>query len=375
MRFTEIEGLRAWLAWAVVLSHSFVSLNFSPPLSSVLDGGTMVAVFVMISGFVITGLVIERQESWPRYITRRAFRIFPAYLVALAVGAFSQQLAIAGLSATTWGSTHSWFFDARSGAVDSVAQHPWAHWLLHLSLLQGVAPNNVLPWSSTAFVGPAWSLSLEWQFYLVAPMVVWLLRKRRWAPWLVLAAATAALLYNHDLFGRYDGYTSLIGGLWLFMIGMASRIAFPALKSLGLPAAAIAIAALALAHESATLLPIGLWLAFLAFLARPETQGSVLDTAFARVCKTLFGSWLPTTLGARSYSVYIIHMPILELLLYALPLRGLSQPQAYALLTPCLIVLTLIASELMYRLVERPMIRIGAQLAAPRPSPQPAGAA
>ncbi len=371
-RFPEIEGLRAWLAWSVVATHCFVSLNYFPRIGQLLDGSNIVAVFVMVSGFVIAGLVVDREEPWPRYITRRAFRIFPAYLIALPIGAVATHLAVAGLATTTWGSdASSWFYGARSGEIHEVARNPWPYWLLHVTLLQGLVPDNVLPWSSLAFIGPAWSLSLEWQFYLIAPAVIWLMRSRRWAALITFIAFGCAYLFKHQVFGVYPSYANLAGGLWLFVIGIASRLALPTLKSMALPFPAIAIAAAGLVPFANAIAPVLFWIAFLAFLARPAQPEALTDRVAAKAGKALFASWLPTTLGARSYSVYVLHMPILQILLYLLPLHALTQVQTFVILVPSVIVFTLIASELMYRLVERPMIRLGAQLAAPRPATQP----
>ncbi|HWA01153.1 MAG TPA: acyltransferase [Caulobacterales bacterium] len=371
-RFPEIEGLRAWLAWSVVATHCFVSLNYFPRVGQLLDGGNIVAVFIMVSGFVIAGLVIDKQETWPRYILRRAFRIFPAYLVALPIGAFAVHLAVAGLATTAWGSdASSWFYGARSGEVEQVAQNPWPYWLLHVTLLQGLAPDNILPWSSVAFIGPAWSLSLEWQFYLIAPALIWLLRSRRWAALATLIAFAGAYLFKHQVFGVYSNYANLAGGLWLFVIGIASRLALPALKAMLPPFSAIAIAAAGFIPFANGIAPVLFWIAFVAFLARPPKQEFLADRVASGFAGMLFASWLPRTLGARSYSVYVLHMPLLDILLYLLPLHALTQVQAFALLAPSVAVSTLIASELMYRFVERPMIRLGAQLAAPRLAPRP----
>lgn len=50
----------------------------------------------------------------------------------------------------------------------------WAniHWNipLHLLMLHGVVPEVLVARAPGAFLAPAWSVSLEWQFYLVAPL-------------------------------------------------------------------------------------------------------------------------------------------------------------------------------------------------------------
>lgn len=48
-------------------------------------GGVAVFVFIILSGFVITHLLFTKRERYLSYLVRRAFRLFPAYLVCLAI--------------------------------------------------------------------------------------------------------------------------------------------------------------------------------------------------------------------------------------------------------------------------------------------------
>ena len=43
---------------------------------------------------------------------------------------------------------------------------PW-HFAAHVLLLQGLIPQSLLPYAYITLLGPAWSLSTEWQFYLL----------------------------------------------------------------------------------------------------------------------------------------------------------------------------------------------------------------
>src|SRR5688572_28994913 len=80
-RFPAIEGLRAWLAMAVVASHliqlSGLYLRNRPGALLYAGGSVAVLVFVIVSGFVITHLVLGKREPYKVYVGRRFFRLFP----------------------------------------------------------------------------------------------------------------------------------------------------------------------------------------------------------------------------------------------------------------------------------------------------------
>src|SRR4051794_37774844 len=96
--FRGIEGARALLAWTVVISHIlFVAGTYIEvhPLWHVINAGHWaVCTFIIISGFVITHIVLVRREFYSVYLVRRVFRIYPAYLACLAAGIITTPLAL-----------------------------------------------------------------------------------------------------------------------------------------------------------------------------------------------------------------------------------------------------------------------------------------
>ena len=220
-RFHAIEGLRAWLAWTVVLSH--ISQTLGMPLQGgqwwrVEEAGTTaVLVFIAISGFVITGLVTAKRETWLRYIIRRAFRIFPAYWIAFALALIGLPLAIAALRHQPWSCEPGFGYDAiLSDWSRAMHDHFAAQLFLHLTLLQGLVPDSVWPATGTAVLGPSWSLTLEWQFYLIAPALIWLLRDERWRVQTAAAVGVLALASTRDVFGHFSMPTFLPGAGYVF---------------------------------------------------------------------------------------------------------------------------------------------------------------
>ena len=89
-KFPGLDGLRGWLAWTVVLDHIVFFSGFGLPWISrgqaQLAGVCAVMIFIILSGFVITHLVLEKKEPYGLYIARRALRIYPVYLLALLLG-------------------------------------------------------------------------------------------------------------------------------------------------------------------------------------------------------------------------------------------------------------------------------------------------
>lgn len=365
-RVLAIEGLRAWLAWAVVLSHivqicgldrSAHGLWITQFLAS-----EAVRIFIIISGFVITGAVLARHETWVRFLTRRAFRIFPIYLLLLPIGALTAYLAAAAIPFMGWaGDPRFTWDDSVLATIASVEAHPGAHAGLHLTLLQGATPDSLLPKSSQSFLGPAWSLSLEWQFYLIAPLLIWLLRKKLWNVVAIATVTILALLFRLGAFGYFEQPSFLPALGHLFVIGILSRLMLAQLERLRFHAPTVVCAGIIVAVLFQSVFAIALWVAFMALLlATARTHGGLLSRANA----VAFASRPATTLGARSYAVYLVHWPVVQAGAYfLLPLGAFSQWQAFALIGAFTVLGTLLAAELLHRFVERPMIRLGSTIA------------
>ncbi|WP_268995436.1 acyltransferase family protein [Microvirga roseola] len=87
-RFQAIEGARSLLALWVMFGHLLQQAGLSKqvvwPLSVIAGPDDAVRVFIIISGFVITHLVITSNESYGTYIVRRWLRLFP--LMASCIG-------------------------------------------------------------------------------------------------------------------------------------------------------------------------------------------------------------------------------------------------------------------------------------------------
>ena len=355
--FKGIEGARGWLAWMVVATHVIVStpLVYLDALAALIPlAQWAVKVFIIISGFVITHLLMSARETYPIYLVRRALRIYPAYLVALAAGILAAPLLpdlIASFPMQPPHDIHQGILTART------IEDPGLQLLLHLSLFQGLVPEELLPGAQHGFVPPAWSLSLEWQFYLIAPLFVAIARIRP-----ALTAAVVGLLwlaYELGAFGHFSNPSLIAGVGWYFLAGIFSRLHFDRLPSFRRFPLAGLLALAPLALVAPELVPVIAWLALLAYL-RSECEWAPLDGRIAR--------WF----GARSYAVYILHHPIVLFSAW-FAWRVLDLPTRPAILVAAAsaLLLVLVASELVYRWVERPAILFGKRLShEPVPSSQ-----
>jgi peptidoglycan/LPS O-acetylase OafA/YrhL len=345
-RLAELEGVRALMAWWVVAGH--VAWFFSDRVGDLIHNDSAVLVFMALSGFVITGLVCDKREAYGAFMIRRVFRLWPAYLIALG-------LCIATLpiqaSALTHAPFHPQFSTIRLGNIAASLAQFWPHLATHLVLAQGLVPDAMLPRGSVALLGQAWSLSVEFQFYLIAPLVVGLISLGRTG--VVAALALGAGLFVLGGHGPLSGNAAFIGRYapW-FAVGIASYYLWRARehprRTTMVAAFCVLVAAYGVyAREAAA--PV--WIGVLAALFWVRPLGRLLAHPILK------------RLGEASYSTYLFHM--LPLLLGAYVLNGLALDRwvYMAALVAITVVVTLAASLASYRYVERPMMRLGADLA------------
>ncbi|MDE8345092.1 MAG: acyltransferase [Acidocella sp.] len=171
-RFRRMDGLRGALAVYVMLAHALPFTNLPPWFCGLFHHGeAAVDLFFCLSGLVITqSLTRAGGRFWP-FIRARLLRLMPVYIVALALStALLPGNPAAGMPWAAPSDDVFWSPGLPSFFI-------W-HLGLHLLLLQGVLPACVLPFAWESLLTPAWSLSTEWQFYLLLGLVA----PRRMAP-------------------------------------------------------------------------------------------------------------------------------------------------------------------------------------------------
>lgn len=295
----SLDGLRALAALSVIFCHA---------APRALPGfGLGVDVFFVLSGYLITSLLSAELGATGRiayadFIMRRLRRLYPALLVFVGV-----MYPVIGL---LWPGTQ-W------QALPAV--------LYLMDLLRVMAPPKFAP-----ALGHTWSLALEFQFYLLWPLLLpWVLRARR--PLLVLAAAYAALTAIRPLIDSEVASNFRCTGL---LIGAMVALAKPSISRAW---AAVALLLIATAMLAAVPLSLSLVELFTGLLVASLRGSQAL-------------AWRPLVgLGKISYGVYLWHYPIA----LALHQRGLSPWLIAASATGGAILLASIS----YILIERPVQR------------------
>jgi peptidoglycan/LPS O-acetylase OafA/YrhL len=355
----EFDALRGLMALWVLLGHWASTV----PLSNFVFQRRFfneyaVEVFIILSGFAIASLILNKQENYKSYITRRFFRIFPVYLFYLAIS-----MALASWSLGLWEAAPEGAMKAaRMEIAQNSIEYFWLHAFFHVTGLHSLVPPALLPSSDFAFIGQAWSISLEWQFYLIAPFIVAAftspLGRVKFFGCVIAILIIAA--FNPVMGFGFIGQFALpfaTGIATAFFIKARTEERGAAKMPIGLTWAVLT--GLCVLQNSLVLVPYCLWV----------TATAVAISAHEKTSKT--AHWLSTIallpplqwLGRVSYSVYLSHMLVLMGALWVLlPMALATWVFSLALLGMTLLG-TAAVSALSYALIEKPFQDLGKRLA------------
>ena len=356
-KIAALESLRGVLALWVVVGH-VVSLAYGiTELSSVHLGFLYqpilaVYVFIILSGFVIMYLLDKGTLTYGPFLLRRFLRIFPLYLAVLAVSALTLSSQLDAEQSLPW---------RHAGIVSDIAIHIeavknfWVHMATHLVLLQGIVPPSLLSYPEYTFIGQAWSISLEWQFYLMAPLLAFLIARRRWH---VLGGLAVAFLLLHHFYYGSVGFIGNQSGF--FAVGIISFYLFKYLR--GRPMSGpfsdfiVLTAALIVYFFSDMSLPLMAWTVAMMVILFPQAGAQGLVTGAAKaVLENRFIRWI----GEISYSIYLVHRLVMYAVL-ALIMRlypAIPKAQFLMISLPATLILTVAVSAVTFNLIEAPCMK------------------
>jgi peptidoglycan/LPS O-acetylase OafA/YrhL len=344
-RIPSLDGLRAISISMVLASHGAMSISAlaNRPLLSytIFNGNRGVSVFFVISGFLITSLLLKEEQvtgkiSIRDFYIRRVFRILPPFWVFLAVVALLWEL---GTIETSWASLGIAFAFLR----DFVRGDWWT--------------------------GHSWSLSIEEQFYLLWPAALVLLGRRKslWTALGLIVAAPAIRVLSHVLItgklGPIENFMfhmrvdSLMFGCALAMVYKTqsfARIAERILKWPGMLAALgfflFVSGYLNYRFQGYYMLPFGYTLESIAI----TYLLIYFVTKTASVGARLLNTKLLVHVGLISYSLYLWQQ-----LFLTPPLEAPNRWSASILGTfPFNLLAAFLAAELSWQLVEKPALKL-----------------
>lgn len=333
----EVDGLRCIAVMLVILHH----LNL-PGFSG---GFVGVDVFFVISGYLITGIILAELKSgsftFGSFYKRRVIRLAPAYFTVLLVTAVLAWLLMlpAELENFSVSALYSTFFVANFYMWDAVGGYFGAGAdttpLLHL-----------------------WSLAVEEQFYVVWPATLLLLYKFLGGGRYLLAAVLVALVLglavseygavNYRAAAYYlmptRAFELLIGAALVFVpLSLLDRIPRSA-------RVALSLAGLGLILYGNVVFTGATW--FPGLNALFPCVGTALLIAFASADAPLLGKLLASRpavgIGKISYPAYLWHWPIIAFL-------NLQLVELTPLVCVAAIAGTLVLSALTYQFIEKPV--------------------
>ena len=321
-------------------------------------GWVGVAVFFVLSGFLITVHLIERRasggvlETYPAYLRDRLLRVVPAYWAQIAI-----------LFAVGW---------IAAGSIPA-----WASTIpAHLAFLQ-----NFRMGTHSAINGVFWSLPVEFMFYLVAPFVVALAWRPRATMTTVAVRAALVVAVGIAIAVAWRGFclrhwgtdvptlfwasaTHLPGHTDQFALGMAAALLFTAAGSRS-PGARVSDALLAAGLAglvgSMYLLDVRVedyWkdsVLFHGWLTLAASAIALMVVGVAGrgpLARSIFETRIVLWLGTVSYSVYLWHWVI------GPPIAASLGASGRLVFGPVALAAILAAAAASYYFVERPFLRM-----------------
>jgi peptidoglycan/LPS O-acetylase OafA/YrhL len=301
----QLDGIRALAAGMVVCYHFW-----GPARQYVQLGGIGVRVFFVLSGFLITGILLRSRArldsgqtpagvALRSFYIRRFLRIFPLYYFALVI---------------------AWYGKV-SGAREGMLWHATYLSNVHFFLENALHPGH---WGGR--VAHLWSLAVEEQFYLLWPWVI-LFARRRWLPGIALGLAAAGPVFRYVVFSLTGNditsmlplgcVDSLALGAYLAMTVLPEFKSHPLVRPIGpavLWAGLLLLGASQVAEHTdgfwafrivsfdLAVALAGVWLVARAAEGMGGLAGRALELAPLRY------------LGTISYGIYVYHLMLPELL-------------------------------------------------------------
>ena len=208
-RILALDGVRGFATILVVVSHYFAEI--SNGVSVFAFGWYAVNIFFVLSGFLIGRLIIDKQDRanfLSVFFIRRLCRTVPSYIVCVLVVFFVMR----AFDGAEWTQRYSDF-------------PLWAYLTFTQNFFMAATGTVGAYWLS-----PTWTLALEEQFYLLAPLAFLFLPRQRLLGVLVACALSAvvirAAIFTTDVVHPFYGLVLLPSRADVLLIGVIAAILY-----------------------------------------------------------------------------------------------------------------------------------------------------
>ena len=354
IQFPGLNGVRFIAALLVIVDHTelFKSYLGYPTLwansYSAYLGAFGVSIFFVLSGFLITYLLLEEQQEAPirirHFYYRRILRIWPLYYLIVVLGFFVIP--------------HLDFFQVPIYSSDMGDS------LHRLLFFVGLAANVAFVYLPTVpFANVLWSVAVEEQFYLFWPHVVRIKRYLLWIMFLLLGGYLALKFYAGSVDRQFELLVirtrfsaMIIGGIGAYLV-FYQKAVIQFLYHRGVQGVLLLLFVCmgldwieyhSLAWMQDELISLVVCGLILNIASNPSTLISLENGLFAY-------------LGKLSYGLYVYHLFAVVLVLKGLPvivdLQALPTWMGYSLTLGMILILTIGISHLSYRYFESYFLR------------------
>lgn len=354
IQFPGLNGVRFIAAFLVIVDHTelFKSYLGYPTLwansYSAYLGAFGVSIFFVLSGFLITYLLLEEQQEAPvrirHFYYRRILRIWPLYYLIVVLGFFVIP--------------HLDFFQVPIYSSDMGDS------LHRLLLFVGLAANVAFVYLPTVpFANVLWSVAVEEQFYLFWPHVVRIKQYLLWIMLLLLGGYLALKFYSGSVDRQFELLVirtrfsaMIIGGIGAYLV-FNQKAVIQFLYHRGVQGVLLLLFVCmgldwieyhSLAWMQDELISLVVCGLILNIATNPRTLISLENNVFAY-------------LGKLSYGLYVYHLFVVVLVLKGLPvivdLQSLPTWIGYSLTLVMILILTTGISHLSYRYFESYFLR------------------
>jgi len=330
-------------------------------------GWTGVQLFFVLSGFLITGILLDskgKSSYFRSFYIRRILRIFPLYYAVIAI-------TILVAPRLAW--SPAWAAAVREG-------HPWAYWLY--------VQNWVTSSHGIDALSHTWSLAVEEQFYLAWPLIVWCstpvtlgrlcIAAMVGTPFIRLGLRLAGLGPDPAYVFTVARWDALAAGALIAILVRDARGRQWLARWRGRVTGLAGLAVVALAVAERGFHSFALWVQVIGQSLVALLSATLIAYAVdgeprvpTRIQAWLSKDWLRTA-GKYSYAMYLFHQPIQQFLtpLLGEAVRGPDTPWRLARLAAYLLLvltLTFLAAVCSWRLIEQPCLALKERIA-PRPA-------